>query len=68
MKISLVGGTWGDEGGKPSSLVDKMYDLLSMVTTVQTYNGGKFSVLETFLTDMKSQLGKSDAVIWMANV
>ena len=59
--ILFVGGTWNLEGGKKSSLVDKIKDYLP---NVKVYNGGNYSDLKNILESVKDY----KIVLWWANV
>ena len=69
MKILFVGGTFDDDGGRRSSLVDKIADAIIEVTDevffdLDVYNGGEFDKIEEILESSKDY----DAVLWWANV
>lgn len=68
MKVLFIGGTFDDNGGRPSSVVEKFKSaFISLNDTefaVDCYNGGYYEELESLLqksTDM-------DVVLWWANV
>lgn len=67
MRITIVGGSFDDNGGRPSGLVNKLADALQAHTPqpIYVFNGGHYDVLESILT---SQLNGVEAVIWMPNV
>ena len=67
MKILIVGGTWDDNGGRPSSIVSRFAtDLTAEIPTVDTINGGYYSEISNLLH--KSVLLRYDVVFWWANV
>lgn len=64
MKNWLIGGTFDMEGGKPSKLVQSLYD--SLGDTWHLINGGTIQELQKLAnTDIKSGL---DTLIWMPNI
>lgn len=63
----IVGGTFDDNGGRPSSLVSKLGEAAMQDDVgfdVKLYNGGHYDLLEKLLEDCKY----FDCVIWWANV
>ena len=67
MKILFVGGTWNDEGGKPSSLVNKFCNALLKnegIKKLSIYNGGNYSELEGII----NKANDYNVVFWWANV
>lgn len=72
MKILLVGGTFDNNGGKVSSVVDKfaneIYNCLlktpESVSKLFSYNGGHFNEIEEILQEVVN----ADIVFWWANV
>ena len=71
MKILIVGGSFDDNGGRPSSLVDKFYYAfgesfakLGMNADVSRVNGGYFEEVESIL----QETAYADVVLWWANV
>ena len=65
-KILFVGGSFDNEGGRPSSLVKKVYDSIikNPDREVELFNGGFFNELENIIQKSTT----ADAVIWWANV
>lgn len=65
-KILFVGGTFNNEGDKPSSLVEKVYEFIvkNSDREVELFNGGFFNELENIIQKSTT----ADAVIWWANV
>ncbi len=64
-KVLVVGGTFDDNGGKPSKVVASVISVLtSKFTEVKSYNGGYFSDIENILEEVKD----ADFVLWWANV
>lgn len=61
--LLIVGGSFDDNGGKPSSIVDKVSKEISVFET-KVYNGGNFDSIETILEESKH----FDYVIWWASV
>ena len=61
----IVGGTFDDNGGKPSSVVNKiMTALLEENFDIKLYNGGSFDQIESILDECKY----FDYILWWANV
>lgn len=60
-KILIVGGTWNENGGMPSSIIKKM---ASAMNVARTYNGGDFNKLQTIIETTP----KYDYIFWFANV
>lgn len=60
-EILFVGGTWDNNGGRASSLVEKFAQELG---NVELYNGGEYSELENILQKCKDY----GVVLWWANV
>lgn len=55
MKVLLTAGTWDIEGGKKSSLMDKMYNLLKKESDfeIDFFNGGNIDSLEKIIERAK---------------
>lgn len=68
MNILFVAGTWNKEGGKPSGLIEKMYNsLLSKMKTedhIDYFNGGNYDNLESIINTATNY----DVIFWMTNV
>ena len=69
MNILFVGGTFDDNGGRPSSIVSKFVDAMRNVNTGEyhtftLYNGGYFSDIESIL----EKCIEHDVVFWWTNV
>ena len=66
MKILFVGGSFNDEGGKPSSVVAKFSNEIIKNDGVELtlFNGGYFSEIEEII----NQSMKNDVVLWWANI
>ena len=68
MNILMVGGTFDEDGGRKSSLIDKMYN--SFVSNLNnedliTYvNGGEYKELQNILDTVKNY----NVILWFANV
>lgn len=61
----IVGGTFDDNGGKPSSVVNKvMAAMLEENFDVKLYNGGSFDQVASILEECKY----FDYILWWANV
>lgn len=61
----IVGGTFDDSGGKPSSVVNKVVEaMLAENLDVKLYNGGYFDQVESIIEDCKY----FDYILWWANV
>lgn len=71
-KILLVGGTWDNDGGKPSKIIKSVYDALKpLANTVLYYNGGYYNALRYTIELVKfvnAQSDPIDAVLWFPNV
>ena len=64
-KVLFVGGTWNDDGGKPSSIVYKFANAFKdQNVKVDLYNGGFYSDLENII----ELVIYYDYVIWWADV
>lgn len=63
-KVLFVGGTFDDNGGRASSLVNKFYEELKELITVDLFNGGFYDSLEGIISTAEEY----DYVIWWANV
>ena len=65
-KIFIVGGSFDDEGGRPSGLVEKICQELINANEydVRSYNGGWFSEIESIINTTPH----FDCVFWWANV
>ena len=67
LKILLVGGTFDNLSGKPSSYINKFkYALINDDTKVVCYNGGNVDTLK--LIQEKIKVFKYDAIIWCPNI
>jgi ribulose-5-phosphate 4-epimerase/fuculose-1-phosphate aldolase len=67
MRILLVGGTYSRDGGKPSSLITKMYEEIiksEEIDKVDIHNGGQFDELENYIEETVDY----DVVMWFPNV
>ena len=67
MKVLLVGGSWDKVGGKPSGLINKMYDELVKLynkKNITFINGGNYDALEKIIKTAP----KYDVIYWMAYV
>lgn len=65
MKILVVGGSFDNDGGKPSGLVKKVYNaIIQNNENVDLYNGGYYSELSSLLMMAKCY----DVVFWWVNV
>ena len=61
----IVGGTFDDNGGKPSSVVNKvMVAMLEESFDVKLYNGGSFDQIENILEECKY----FDYILWWVSV
>lgn len=60
-KILLIGGTWDNEHGYPSGLVNKFSKALNVD---KLYNGGNHNDLKKIIEEVKN----FDVVVWWANV
>ena len=64
-KILIVGGTFDDNGGKPSSIVNKVYEtILADGYDVTVYNGGYYNDIQEILESTINY----KYVFWWANV
>ena len=66
-KILIVGGTWNENGGKPSKLINKMFNEISKrfsAANISFINGGNYEQLKEIIT----QTNRFDYVFWFANV
>ena len=62
-RIVLVGGTWDKNGGKPSKIINIMYNaLISEGKDVTMYNGGPYQRLN------RIQMSKADIIMWFPNI
>lgn len=64
MKILFVAGTFNDEGGKKSGLMEKIYENIKEKSDVTFINGGFYDCLHKIIETSVNY----DAVFWMANV
>lgn len=64
MKILFVAGSFDIDGGKPSSLANKIYEVMGNNHTVDFHNGGYYDELKTYLDSTPNY----DSVWWFANV
>lgn len=67
MKSLIVGGSWDNDGGKPSGLIRKMYEELKNIddkNDIKFVNGGYYSDLESIIKTAKEY----DVIYWMAHV
>lgn len=67
MKVMLVGGTFDDDGGKPSKIVCFIRDALianDKVSMCEFVNGGWFTDLGMIIADLE----RFDVILWFANV
>ena len=64
--LLIVGGSFDDNGGRPSSLVDKVAQEIASFDAfdIKVYNGGNFNQIENVLEECRN----FDCVIWWANV
>ena len=64
--ILIVGGTWNDTSGKPSSLIQKIYDVIrpKYEGKISLYNGGDYTQLQKII----EMTPFYDFVFWFANV
>ena len=60
-KILLVGGTWNEKGGMPSSIIKKMHKIMNVA---RVHNGGNYEDLRKIIESTP----KYDYVFWFANV
>ena len=65
-KILLTAGTWDNENGKKSGLIEKMYLLLKETNffNIDYYNGGNYFDLK----DLVQKASEYEIILWMANV
>ncbi len=61
-KILYVGGTYNDQGGKPSKIAKTIFNYLDL--PAEYHNGGKFSELESLISSIESY----NPVFWFPNV
>jgi hypothetical protein len=65
MNIFIVGGTFNDEGGKPSGLINKIAEeFRSLSVSVTLHNGGLFEDLKSIMQSVSEE----DVIFWMVNV
>lgn len=65
MKLLIVGGTFDENGGKPSKLIAQMQEFFRMrCEVVGYYNGGNYQDIESIIQECQ----KADVTIWMPNV
>ena len=69
MKILIVGGTFDNNGGRPSSIINKMMKSISEhtnrnYTTIFTINGGDYKLLSRYIQETPD----FDIVFWFPNV
>ena len=68
-RLLLVGGTFDTQGGKISSVVEKVRKAIEKhyfgKLIVSTYNSGEYSKLDKII---KEEVPNSDIVIWWPNV
>ena len=69
MKILFVGGTFDNDGGKPSNLVHKFAtyienEMFRENDSITIYNGGTIEQIALYLQNV----GDYDAVFWWPNV
>ena len=67
MKILFVAGTFDNNGGKPSGLAKKIYDVLAENNTVIFHNGGNYDFLSNVIADLETA-PTYDSIWWFANV
>lgn len=60
----LVGGTYNDNKGKESGIVNKLYNALGTFNSVM-YNGGNYLDL---IGDALASIKETDLIIWMADI
>ena len=64
MNIRIIGGTFDDNGGKPSGLISKLADSFeSQGATINVSNGGSFDELSALMSNIQE-----DVIFWMVNV
>lgn len=68
-KILIVGGTFDNNGGRPSSIIIKMMKSISEhtnrnYTTIYTLNGGDYKLLSRYIQETPD----FDIVFWLPNV
>ena len=61
MNIYIIGGTFDDDGGKPSGFINR---LAENIYDAKVYNGGSWKELLSIYEDLEH----ADAVLWFANV
>lgn len=66
MKVLLTAGTWDLNNGRPSGLIDKMYQKLKEYNQyeIDYYNGGNYNKLKALVENAKNY----EIIFWMANV
>lgn len=65
MKILIVGGTFDLNGGRESSLIEKLYLELSKYNSeIVKHNGGDYDLLESIIDSSKN----FEVTFWLANV
>ena len=60
-KILIVGGTWNEKGGMPSSIIKKMHKIMNVANV---HNGGNYNDLRKIIESTP----KYDYIFWFANV
>lgn len=60
-KILIVGGTWNEKGGMPSSIIKKMHKIMNVANV---HNGGNYNDLRKIIESTP----KYEYVFWFANV
>lgn len=60
-KILIVGGTWNEKGGMPSSIIKKMHKIMNVANV---HNGGNYEDLKKIIESTP----KYDYIFWFANV
>lgn len=64
-KILVVGGTFDNNGGKPSGLVNKIFENYVHTNNIEIINGGDLNFLREFID---KELYKYDILFWFANI
>jgi len=64
MNFLIVGGNFDDNGGRPSSLINKIALAIPKEHKVTVYNGGYYPNIENLLESTKNY----DAVFWCPNI
>ncbi len=65
MKVAIVGGTYDHTEGKPSKLIDTIYErVVKRGHVVQCFNGGNVEALKHLF----ELAGEKDVVLWFPNV